>query len=152
RLRAKLAKLEEILEKQRWTQREQSVKYQETMESLRDKIDVLLRELEESKFSEQYKMEEISGYRKVLDSMAEPIYVVYQTDEIVPFNRPARAIGKMPALYSFMSKSKRGASFEAIEIIHSPDREPVTFTASIRPLRDAEGKVIGAVAVLRPAL
>ncbi|HEY9784021.1 MAG TPA: hypothetical protein V6D17_01380 [Candidatus Obscuribacterales bacterium] len=151
RLRAKLAKLEEILEKQRWSQREQSVKNQETVESLRNKIDSLKRELEEYRFSEKYKMEEIAGYRKVFDSMAEAVYVIYETDEVVAFNAAARRLGRIKSLHAPLKKAKRGTVIDDLILKHTPEDEPeeVQLNVGIRPLRDGEGKIIGALAVCR---
>lgn len=148
RLRAKLSKLEEVLEKQRWTQREQSVKYQNTVESLSRQVEKLNQEMEEVRFSESYKNDEIAAYRAVLNSLPEAIYVMYQTDEVVLFNDEAKRLGRISGLP--LQEAIKGRQVKDLELIHSfPDGSTATLQTSAFPLRDGGGTIIGAIAICK---
>ena len=151
RLQSKLQKLEELLEKQRWAQKEQALKFEKA-------TDKLERELEEQKFQSDYNKEQIERYRLVLDNLSEGIYAMDADGNVFPMNTRATELLDEASIVPILLEASTGRRLvENVEVAstdYSPQAAATTVAlhmvkVSARPLTDDEGKIVGSVAMLR---
>lgn len=153
RLQSKLHKLEDVLEKQRWTQKEQALKFEKAVNKLE-------RELEDEKFQAQYNKEQIQRYQLVLNNLNEGIYAMDSDGNVFAMNEKAKELLDEDAITPVLLEASSGENIQrTIDSSindYSPDESetecgaaPRMVTISARPLRDEEGKIVGSVAVVR---
>ena len=141
RLKTKLQRLEDVLEKQRWKQKEQLIKFEKT-------VDKLTEELEEKKFSASYNKEQILRYQLILDNLVEGIYAMDADGNVLAINENAKSMVSendiTPVLLKASTiKDDNSCLTETIE-----DEEHM-YLIIARPMKDKEGKVVGSVASIR---
>lgn len=149
RLQSKLNKLEDVLEKQRWTQKEQALKFEKA-------IDKLERELEEERFQALYQKEQVRRYQLVLNSLAEGIYAMDSEGNVFAMNELARQQLDEDMITPILLEATGGQPVSVAIEVTSPQRfSPVDFdaprTVSIeaRPIFDEERKIVGSIAKMR---
>lgn len=138
RLKNKLQKLEDILEKQRWTQKEAAIKFEKTVARLEQ-------ENEELKFDAAYNKEQAGRYQSILENLEEGIWVMDQEGNVVSINSRARELidedAVTPILYEAGTPDGEPLSVEL--------NEDESITISARPMKDRDGLIVGSLAVVR---
>ncbi|MBK9142190.1 MAG: PAS domain S-box protein [Candidatus Melainabacteria bacterium] len=138
RLKNKLQKLEDILEKQRWTQKEAAIRFEKTVARLEQ-------ENEELKFDAAYNKEQARRYQAILDNLEEGIWVMDGEGNVVSINSRARELidenAVTPLLYEASSPEGEPLSVDI--------EEEERLTISVRPIKDSDGQIVGSLAVVR---
>jgi len=149
RLQSKLHKLEDVLEKQRWTQKEQALKFEKAVGKLEQ-------ELEEERFQSLYNKEQVQRYQLVLNSMAEGIYAMDSEGNVFAMNDLARNHLDEDLITPILLQATGGQPVSISMNVSSPQEfsptefdSPRTVTIDARPIFDHERKIVGSIALMR---
>lgn len=142
RLKSKLERLEEVLEKQRWTQKDQLMKFEKTVDKLEQAI-------ADYKFSADYSKEQITRYQLVLNNLAEGIWAMDSEGNVLPMNPRAAELIDSQEITEVLLEATAGEHIQRRIAIDDEKRTHSTVSVSAHPLRDEDNKIVGAVAVVR---
>jgi PAS domain-containing protein len=151
KLQSKLHKLEDLLEKQRWLQKEQALKFEKNIERLE-------RELEEHKFQAQYNREQIQRFQLILRNLNEGIYAMDAGGNIFAMNSRAQELLDEDLVVPILLEATSGRDIvESVKNERSDlspshadtDAPPDVVLISAHPLKDEDNKIVGSIAVLR---
>lgn len=149
RLQSKLNRLEDVLEKQRWSQKEQALKYEKN-------INKLEQELEEERFQSAYNKEQIQRYQLVLNSMAQGVYAMDAEGNVFAMNELAREQLDEELITPILLEATGGEPVMRCMQISSPQKfsptdfeSPRLVTIEARPIYDDDRKIVGSVAMMR---
>lgn len=149
KLQSKLNKLEDVLEKQRWTQKEQALKYEKNVNKLEQ-------ELEEERFQSAYNKEQIQRYQLVLNSMAQGVYAMDAEGNVFAMNELAREQLDEELITPILLEATGGEPVIRSLQISSPQKfspddfdSPRMVTIEARPIHDDERNIVGSIAMMR---
>lgn len=149
RLQSKLNKLEDVLEKQRWTQKEQALKYEKNVSKLEQ-------EIEEERFQSAYFKKQIQRYQLVLNSMAQGVYAMDSDGSVFAMNEVAREQLDEELITPILLEATGGEPVKRSMEISSPQKfspteyeSPRMVTIEARPIYDDERKIVGSLALMR---
>lgn len=147
RLKSKLQKLEEILEKQRWSQKEAAIKFEKAVARLEQ-------EIEDLKFDSDYNKEQIKHYKLVLENLEEGIYTMDAAGDVKPLNKIASSLideeGITPVLLTASTPTGIDRTETSEDLMIWQNHSIRARSIRARSMRDEEGKIIGSLAVIRP--
>lgn len=152
RLQSRVHKLEELLEKQRWMQKEQALKFEKT-------INRLERELEEQKFQSQYQKEQVQRFQLVLRNLNEGIYAMDADGNVFAVNARAHELLDEDLVVPILLEASTGQDVSKVVELQNDNYSPQELLAEVipqavsvfaRPLKDEEEKIVGSIAVVRP--
>lgn len=145
RLKSKLQRLEDVLEKQRWSQKEQLIKFEKTVERLEQ-------ELAEQKFAADYNKEQVIRYQLVLNNISEGIYAMDADGNVMLLNEQAHSMLSeeeiTPHLLTASSLDRSQSQKSHVEVVEIDES---IYQITARPLIDLENKIVGSVASVRKA-
>lgn len=142
RLKTKLQRLEDVLEKQRWKQKEQLIKFEKT-------VDNLERELEEKRFSSNYNKEQVLRYQLVLNNLVEGIYAMDADGNVLAVNDQAKEMLSEEEITPVLLKASSTKDIENKCLTETIERNNQVFLIIAKPLVDTDNKVVGSVASIR---
>lgn len=142
RLKSKLERLEEVLEKQRWTQKEQLMKFEKTVDKLEQAI-------ADYKFSADYSKEQIARYQLVFNNLAEGIWAMDSEGTVLPMNPRASQLVDAQEITEILLEATAGQQIQRRIALDDEKRSHWTVNVSAHPLRDEDNKIVGALAVVR---
>jgi PAS domain-containing protein len=142
RLKSKLDRLEEVLEKQRWTQKDQLLKFEKTVDKLEHAI-------ADYKFSADYCKEQIARYQLVFNNLSEGIYAMDSTGNVLAMNPRATELIDEQDIAPVLLEAISGECVQRRITIDDSLRTHTTVNVNAHPLRDEENKIVGSVAVIR---
>lgn len=142
RLKSKLQRLEDVLEKQRWKQKEQLIKYEK-------KVDVLEQELEEKRFSSNYNKEQVLKYQLILNNLVEGIYSMDADGNVQAVNEQAKDMLSEDDITPILLKASSTKAGKENCLTESIENENQVYLIIAKPLMDSDEKVVGAVASIR---
>ncbi len=145
RLKSKLQRLEDVLEKQRWSQKEQLIKFEKTVERLEQ-------ELEEQRFTANYNKEQIARYQIVLNNISEGVYAMDADGNVMFMNEQSKEMLSEEEITPYLLKASSGsngnADSSAGEVVEIGE---TIYQITARPLIDTDEKIVGSVASVRKA-
>ena len=142
RLKSKLQRLEDVLEKQRWKQKEQLIKFEK-------KMDLLEQELEEKKFSANYNKEQVLKYQLILNNLVEGIYSMDADGNVLAVNEQAKVMLTEDEITPVLLKAVSTKADKHSCLTESIETENQVYLIIAKPLIDSDDKVVGAVASIR---
>lgn len=142
RLKSKLERLEEVLEKQRWTQKEQLLKFEKTVDKLEQAI-------ADYKFSADYSKEQIARYQLVFNNLSEGIWAMDSDGNVLPMNPRASQLIDVHEITEVLLEATAGEHVSRRVAIDDEKRTHSTVNVSAHPLKDEQNKIVGAVAVVK---
>ena len=144
RLKTKLQRLEDVLEKQRWSQKEQLIKFEKS-------IDKLERDRDEQRFAADYNKEQVARYQLVLASLAEGIYAMDADGNVLAMNEQAAKMLSEEEITPYLLQASSFHNSPQSTIVEVVEAREQIYQITARPLIDQEGKIVGGVASVRKA-
>ena len=142
RLKDKLQRLEEVLEKQRWAQKEQLLKFEKTVEKLE-------KDLEQEKFTAEYNKEQIGHYKLVLESLPYGVYMMDERGNVSALNSLGKSLISKKQVAQILLEASAGNDVqESICGSEEDEAKGSLVNVEAHPLRNENGALVGSIALL----